>query len=62
MAQLHRLAPFGETAGEVIADLAGAVLKHPAIKVYTCARVEGFAGDIGNFKLKAARKPPEGAA
>jgi heterodisulfide reductase subunit A-like polyferredoxin len=26
VAQLHRLAPFGETAGEVIADLAGAVL------------------------------------
>ena len=58
VAQLQRLAPFGETAGEVIADLAGAVLKHPAIKVYAGARVEGFAGDIGNFRLKTARKPP----
>ena len=60
VAQLHRLAPFGETAAEVIGELTDAVLKHPAIKVYSCAQVEGFEGYIGNFKLKVTRKPPEG--
>ena len=62
VAQLHRLAPIGETASEVISEVAGAVLKHPAITVYTCAQVEGFEGYIGNFKLKVVRRPPEGAA
>ena len=61
VAQLHRLAPFGETASEVISELAGAVLEHPAVTVYTCAQVEGFEGYIGNFNLKVGRRPPEGA-
>ena len=60
VAQLQRLAPSGETAAEVISELAGAVLQHPAITVHTCARVEDFAGYIGNFKLKVVRQPPEG--
>ena len=60
VAQLQRLAPFGETAAEVIGELAGAVLQHPAITVHTCAQVEDFAGYIGNFRLKVVRKPPEG--
>jgi heterodisulfide reductase subunit A len=60
VAQLQRLAPYGETAAEVIGELAGAVLRHPAITVLTCARVEEFAGYIGNFKLKIVRTPPEG--
>jgi heterodisulfide reductase subunit A len=62
VAQLDRLAPWGETAAGVIGELAGAVLKHPAITVYSCAQVEGFAGYIGNFKLKVVRQPPEGTA
>jgi heterodisulfide reductase subunit A len=57
-AQLDRLAPSGEPASEVIGELAAAVLKHPGIKVHTCAEVEGFEGYIGNFKLKVVRKPP----
>ncbi|MEW6658317.1 MAG: CoB--CoM heterodisulfide reductase iron-sulfur subunit A family protein [Thermodesulfobacteriota bacterium] len=61
VAQLPRLAPLGETAAGIIGELAGAVLKHPAIKVHTCAQVEGFEGYIGNFKLKVIRKPPAGA-
>jgi len=60
VAQLQHLAPAGETAAGIIGELAAAVLKHPAIKVYTCAQVEGFEGYIGNFKLKVIRKPPEG--
>jgi len=60
VAQLHRLAPFGETAADIVGELAGAALSHPAITVYTCAQVEDFAGYIGNFKLKVVQQPPEG--
>ena len=60
VAQLDRLAPWGETAAGVISELAAAVLAHPAITVYTCAQVEGFEGYIGNFKLKVVQQPPEG--
>lgn len=60
VAQLQRLAPFGETAADMVGELAGAVLQHPAITVHTCAQVEDFGGYIGNFKLKVVRKPPEG--
>jgi heterodisulfide reductase subunit A len=60
VAQLHRLAPTGEAASEVISELAGAVLKHPAITVHTCTQMEAFEGYVGNFKLTAVRKPPEG--
>ena len=60
VAQLQRLAPEGETAAAVIGELAGAVLKHPAITVLTCARVEEFGGYIGNFKLKVVRQTPAG--
>ena len=60
VAQLQRLAPYGETAAEVINELAGAVLQHPAITVLTCARVEEFAGYIGNFQLKVVRQTPAG--
>jgi heterodisulfide reductase subunit A len=62
VAQLQRLAPTGESAAELINELAGAVLSHPAITVHTCARMEDFGGYIGNFKLKAVRTPPAGAA
>jgi heterodisulfide reductase subunit A len=62
VAQLTSLAPLGESAAAIVGELAGAVLKHPAIKVYTCARVEDFAGYIGNFKFKVVRQVPEGAA
>ena len=61
-AQLDRLAPWGETAAAVIGELAGAVLKHPAITVHTCAEVDAFDGYIGNFRLKVVRQPPAGAA
>jgi heterodisulfide reductase subunit A len=62
VAQLASLAPFGETASGIISELAGAVMQHPAITVYSCAQVEGFEGYIGNFKLKIVRQPPEGTA
>ncbi len=62
VAQLPRLAPGGESAAAIIGELAGSVLKHPAISVYTCAAVEGFEGYIGKFQLKIVRQPPAGAA
>lgn len=58
VAQLQRLAPFGEEAAEVIAALAGRVQNHPAIKVLTCAQVEGYEGYVGNFRLQIRRRPP----
>jgi heterodisulfide reductase subunit A len=60
VAHLDRLAPTGERAGEVVAELAGAVLKHPAISVHTCAQVEAFEGYVGNFKLTVVKRPPTG--
>jgi heterodisulfide reductase subunit A len=62
VAQLTRLAPSGETATEVVGELAGAAVRHRAITVLTCAQVAGFEGYIGNFKLKVVRQPPEGEA
>jgi heterodisulfide reductase subunit A len=62
VAQLDRLAPWGETAAGLLSELAAAVLDHPAITVYHCAQLEGFEGYIGNFKLKIVQQPPEGAA
>jgi heterodisulfide reductase subunit A len=44
VAQLDQLAPWGDTAAGLISELAGAVLRHPAITVYSCAQVEGFEG------------------
>jgi heterodisulfide reductase subunit A2 len=60
VAQLSRLAPFGENAADLVGELAGAVLKHPAITLFTCAQVEDFEGYIGNFKVRVVRRPPEG--
>jgi heterodisulfide reductase subunit A len=62
VAQLDRLAPWGETAAGVITELAAAVMEHPAITVYSCAQVEGFAGYIGNFKLKVVQQPTADSA
>ncbi len=61
VAQLTHLAPYGETAAEVITELAGAIPKQPAITVYTCAEIEEFSGYIGNFQVKVVRRPPESA-
>ncbi len=60
VAHLDRLAPTGESAAEVVAELAGAVLRHPAITVHTCAQVEAFEGYVGNFKLTVVKSPPSG--
>ena len=53
VAQLEVLAPTGEKAGDVVSELAAAVLHDPSITVYTCTEVVGFDGYIGNFKVTA---------
>jgi heterodisulfide reductase subunit A len=60
VANLDRLAPTGERAGEVLVELVGAVLRHPAITVHTCAQVKAFEGYVGNFKLTVEKSPPTG--
>jgi len=60
-AQLDRLSPTGDSAAELISQLARKVLNHPAISVHHCAEVTGFEGYIGNFKLQVAQRPPESA-
>jgi heterodisulfide reductase subunit A len=62
VAQLNRLAPGGESAAEIVQELADAVLSHPGITVFSCAQVQGFAGCIGNFQLKVAQQPPQDPA
>lgn len=55
LARLDRIAPHGEKAVDLVRELAGAVLDHPAITVWSEAEVVGFEGYIGNFKLKVRR-------
>ncbi|MFC1516429.1 CoB--CoM heterodisulfide reductase iron-sulfur subunit A family protein [Thermodesulfobacteriota bacterium] len=52
MAQLDRIAPTGEKAGDLISQLAGQVLSHPLITIYAGAKVENVDGFIGNFNLR----------
>ncbi|MBW2363802.1 MAG: CoB--CoM heterodisulfide reductase iron-sulfur subunit A family protein [Deltaproteobacteria bacterium] len=56
-ARLDRLAPTGETASDIVADLAGQVLADPNITIHTCAVVENFEGYVGNFKLGIKKQP-----
>jgi heterodisulfide reductase subunit A2 len=58
-ARLDRLAPTGEKAADLITDLAGQVLRDPAITVHTCGMVESFEGYVGNFKLGIKKQPPK---
>lgn len=50
-AMLDTIAPFGEKAGELISQLATAVLEHKGITVKTHAELVGFDGYIGKFNL-----------
>ena len=58
-ARLDRVAPTGEKASVLIYGLIQAVLRDPSIRLFTCARVVGFEGYVGNFKLKVLIAPPE---
>jgi heterodisulfide reductase subunit A len=54
-AQLDRVAPTGERAGDLVTALAVEVLHEPNIAVHTCAAVVGFEGYVGNFRLQVRR-------
>jgi len=56
-AQLDRLFPTGERAGDILSVLVKNVLDHPSIDVHTCAEVTAQDGYIGNFNLKVERRP-----
>jgi heterodisulfide reductase subunit A len=57
VARLGRLAPTGEDAAGLVADLAGRVLAHPAIVVHAGATVTSFGGYVGNFKMEISPAP-----
>ena len=58
-AQLDRLAPTGEKAADIVADLVGQVRADPAITIHACSAVESFEGYVGNFKLGIKKQPAE---
>ena len=58
LSRLDRLAPYGDLASDLIADLAGQVLADDLITVHANAGVESFEGYIGNFKLGLRIEPP----
>jgi heterodisulfide reductase subunit A len=60
--RLDTLYPTGEKAGELIKELAAAVIAEPRIKIFTCAEVIKSEGYVGNFKITIKRRPPESAA
>lgn len=61
-AQLDRVFPTQEKAGDLLQGLADTVLDHPDIEVVTCAEVSGSEGYVGDFKLQMTRRPPTDAA
>ncbi len=61
VSRLDRIAPTDEKATDLIDELAGKVVAHPAITVITCAQVEAFKGTIGNFSLSVRQTPPDDA-
>ena len=61
-AHLDKLVPTGEKAGDLIHQLATAVLADPNIAVLTCAEVVRSEGYVGNFSITVRRRPPEDEA
>ncbi|MBW2192598.1 MAG: CoB--CoM heterodisulfide reductase iron-sulfur subunit A family protein, partial [Deltaproteobacteria bacterium] len=52
VAQLDRIAPTGEKAGELISRLSGEVLNHSLITIYAGASMENIEGFVGNFNVR----------
>lgn len=59
VAALHRVAPTGELASELVLSLVRRILDHDRITFVPCARVAGFDGYVGNFTLEVETVPPE---
>lgn len=58
-AKLETLVPTGEKAGELIEQLATAILKDTQISVYTCSEIVHSKGYVGNFKVIIKQNPSE---
>ena len=58
-AKLDKLVPTGEKAGDLVQQLAKAVLKDPRIAVYTCSEVIHSEGYVGNFKITVKQNPAQ---
>ncbi len=61
-AKLETVFPTGEKAGDLIEQLATAVLKDSRITVYTCSEIIDSKGYVGNFKVVVSQNPPEKTA
>jgi len=51
LARLDRIAPTGDLAADLIAELASRVMNHDAITVHVCSEVKTVEGYVGSFKL-----------
>jgi heterodisulfide reductase subunit A len=58
-AKLDKLMPTGESAEQVVCQLAEAVFQNPRISLFTCAEIIQSEGYVGNFKLILRRQQPE---
>ena len=59
---LDKLAPTGESAGDLVRQLAETVLSDPNIEVMTCAEMTKAEGYVGNFRISVERRPPKSPA
>jgi heterodisulfide reductase subunit A len=57
MAMLHETFPTLDCAQCILTPLMAEVARHPLVKIYTLAEVEGVEGYVGNFKVKIRVKP-----
>jgi len=57
VAQLDRLYPTNEVAGELLDPLVQEVVRHPSIQVMTNAEVVAARGYVGSFQLTVRRRP-----
>ena len=58
VAQLDRLFPTNEPAGELLQELVDEVRARPEIEILTCAEVTESEGYVGSFTLQVTRTPP----
>jgi len=61
-AQLDRVFPTQEKAGDLLQGLADTVMAHPNIEIVTCAEVTGSEGYVGDFQVTMTRRPPDDPA
>lgn len=57
-ANLAKLVPTGEQAGDLILQMTAEVLRDSRITVYTCTEIINSEGYVGNFKITLKRRPP----